>query len=61
MRRRPHPTDGRAKVVETTNKGDELARRADAILATPPPTLSALGEDELETLRELLERVKPPR
>ena len=55
-RRRPHPTDGRAKVVEATRKGKELARRADAILATPPPGLSALADAELETLRRILER-----
>src|SRR5690242_10282488 len=30
VRRRPHPTDGRAKVVEPTRKGKALARRADA-------------------------------
>jgi DNA-binding MarR family transcriptional regulator len=57
VRRRPHPTDGRAKVVEATRKGKELARRADAILATPPPRLSALGAGELETLRRILESV----
>jgi DNA-binding MarR family transcriptional regulator len=54
VRRRPHPTDGRAKVVEPTRKGKALARRADAILATPPPALSALGPDDLETLRRIL-------
>jgi DNA-binding MarR family transcriptional regulator len=54
--RRPHPTDGRAKLVEATRKGKELARRADAILATPPPGLSALDAEELETLRRLLTR-----
>jgi DNA-binding MarR family transcriptional regulator len=52
--RRPHPTDGRAKLVEATRTGKELARRADEILATPPPGLSALGPEELETLRRLL-------
>ena len=57
VRRRRHPTDGRAKVVETTRKGKDLARRADAILATPPPGLSALDPEDLETLREILERV----
>jgi DNA-binding MarR family transcriptional regulator len=57
VRRRPHPTDGRAKVVEATRKGRALARRADAILATPPPALSALGADELATLRRILGRV----
>ena len=56
-RRRPHPTDGRAKVVEATRKGKELARRADAILATPPAGLSALGPEELATLRRILDSV----
>src|SRR6476646_1182727 len=54
--RRPHPTDGRAKIVEATRKGKELARRADAILATPPPALAAASEEDLETLREILGR-----
>jgi DNA-binding MarR family transcriptional regulator len=58
VRRRPHPTDRRAKLVEATRKGKELARRADTILATPPPALSALGPDELEALRRMLERVR---
>src|SRR5262245_3880507 len=52
--RRPHPTAGRAKLVEATSKGKELARRADEILATPPPGLGALDPQELETLRRLL-------
>jgi DNA-binding MarR family transcriptional regulator len=56
VQRRPHPTDGRAKLVEATRKGKELARRADEILATPPPGLAALGEDDLDTLRRLLNR-----
>jgi DNA-binding MarR family transcriptional regulator len=57
VRRRPHPTDGRAKVVEATRKGKEMARRADAILATPPPELSTLSAEDLETLRRILKRV----
>jgi DNA-binding MarR family transcriptional regulator len=56
VRRRPHPTDGRAKLVEATRKGKALARRADAILATPPAGLGALGADDLATLRAILER-----
>ena len=55
VRRRPHPTDGRAKLVEVTRTGRALARRADAILATPPPGLSALGDDALETLRRIIQ------
>ncbi|HWI73382.1 MAG TPA: MarR family transcriptional regulator [Baekduia sp.] len=57
VRRRPHPTDRRAKLVEATPKGQELARRADVILGTPPPGLSALEGEELEVLRGILERV----
>jgi DNA-binding MarR family transcriptional regulator len=57
VRRRPHPTDGRAKLVEATRKGKNLARKADAILATPPPALSALSTDDLEALRRILEGV----
>jgi DNA-binding MarR family transcriptional regulator len=57
VRRGPHPTDRRAKVVEATRKGKEMARRADAILGTPPPGLSALSADDLQTLRRILESV----
>ncbi|WP_028063810.1 MarR family transcriptional regulator [Solirubrobacter soli] len=56
-RRKPHPTDRRAKLVEATGKGKELARQAEEILATPPAALSALDDDELETLRALLARL----
>lgn len=58
--KRPHPDDGRAKLVEATPKGRELARRADEILATPPPALSALGAADLATLRRLLAEISAP-
>jgi DNA-binding MarR family transcriptional regulator len=54
VRRRPHPTDRRAKLVEATRKGKEMARRADEILGTPPLALSALSADDLEALRRIL-------
>jgi DNA-binding MarR family transcriptional regulator len=54
--RRPHPTDRRAKLVEATRKGKALARRADEILATPPPELAELGSDDLEELHRILAR-----
>jgi DNA-binding MarR family transcriptional regulator len=57
VRRRPHPTDRRAKLVEATRKGKALARRAEDILGTPPPGLRALGAAELEDLRRMLGRV----
>ena len=56
-RRGPHPTDRRAKLVETTREGKALARRADDILATPPPALSALSADDLEALHRILTSV----
>jgi DNA-binding MarR family transcriptional regulator len=55
--RRPHPTDGRAKIVEATPEGKELARRANEILATPPEGLRALDPDDLAALRRILETV----
>ncbi len=60
VRRKPHPTDGRAKVVEATRKGKALARKADAILATPPDGLTELGADDLKTLRRILEAARRP-
>jgi DNA-binding MarR family transcriptional regulator len=60
VRRTAHPTDRRAKVVEATRKGKELARRADEIIATPPAALSALAAEELETLARILARARNP-
>ena len=56
VRRRPHPADRRAKLVEATRKGKQAARKADGILFTPPPGLAALNPGDLETLRQLLRR-----
>jgi DNA-binding MarR family transcriptional regulator len=60
-RRRPHPTDRRAKLVEATRKGKAMARQADAILGTPPPGFSALRKDDLESLRRILKGLGTPR
>src|SRR3954468_14586213 len=57
VRRRPHPSDRRAKLVAATRKGKDMPPRADAILATPPPALAALSPGDLETLRVILERL----
>jgi DNA-binding MarR family transcriptional regulator len=56
VRRRAHPTDRRAKIVEVTRKGRVLARRADTILAIPPPGLQALAAADVEQLSTILER-----
>ena len=61
VRRKAHPTDRRTRLVEATRKGKALARRADEILATPPAALSEVGRDDLETLRRILQAVRPPK
>jgi DNA-binding MarR family transcriptional regulator len=53
-RRRPHPSDRRAKLVEATRKGKAMARRANELLATPPPAFAELSQDDLEALRRIL-------
>lgn len=61
LRRRPHPSDRRAKLVEATAKGKQLARRADEILATPPAGLSDLDPEDLEQLLRILAKVRASR
>jgi DNA-binding MarR family transcriptional regulator len=53
-KRQPHPTDRRAKVVEATRKGKDVARRADEILSTPPAAVSDLDPEDIDTLRRIL-------
>jgi DNA-binding MarR family transcriptional regulator len=55
VRRRPHPSDGRAKLVEVTRKGRDMARRADKILGTPPTALASLGPADVEALVRVLQ------
>jgi DNA-binding MarR family transcriptional regulator len=61
VRRRPHATDRRAKMVEATRKGKAVARRANEILGTPPAALAALSTEDLEALRRVLARIGPTR
>lgn len=56
-KRRPHPTDRRAKMVEATRKGKDVARRADEILSTPPAAVSDLDPEEIDTLRRILSSI----
>ena len=57
VRRRPHPTDRRAKIVEATRKGRSLAQTANDILATPPSALADLDAVDLDALQRILGRV----
>lgn len=59
VRRRPHPTDRRAKMVEATRKGTSVARRANEILSTPPAALNALSPEDLKGLRRILASIAP--
>jgi DNA-binding MarR family transcriptional regulator len=61
VRRRAHPTDRRTRLVEPTRKGKNLARRANEILGTPPAAFSEVGREDLETLRRILQAVRPPK
>jgi DNA-binding MarR family transcriptional regulator len=54
VRRRAHPTDRRAKVVEATRKGKNLAERADEILSIPPPELDRLTDEDRQTVWRIL-------
>jgi DNA-binding MarR family transcriptional regulator len=56
VERRPHPTDRRAKLVVATRKGKEVARRAEAILSTPPRELTELDDADLAELVRILSR-----
>lgn len=60
VRREPHPSDRRAKLVEITRKGGDLARRANKILGTPPPGLVALEPRDAEALLRILQAVAEP-
>ena len=61
LRRTPHPTDRRAKLVEATAQGSKLAARADEILGRPPEALVELGGATLTELREALRKVREAR
>ena len=56
VRRAPHPTDRRAKVVQATRKGQALARRAEEILATPPAALRDLDAQDVAALHHILRK-----
>jgi len=58
VERQPHPRDRRAKVVVATRRGKEAARRADAILGTPPAALSVLDRTDLTDLLRILRTLR---
>jgi DNA-binding MarR family transcriptional regulator len=57
VRRMPHPTDRRAKLVELTDTGRAAAARADAILDEPPAELHGVPDADLEAVLRVLKRL----
>jgi DNA-binding MarR family transcriptional regulator len=57
VRRKPHPTDRRAKLVELTASGRAAAARAAAILDEPPAELHGVPDADLEAVLRVLERI----
>ena len=60
VRRKPHPTDRRAKLVELTSSGREAAARADAILDEPPAALHDRPDADLQAVLRVLEHLAGP-
>lgn len=57
VERRPHPDDRRRKLVTLTAAGHDAIATADDILLRPPASVSALTDDELRTLADLIRRL----
>jgi DNA-binding MarR family transcriptional regulator len=57
VRRKPHPTDRRAKLVELTASGRAAAARAAVLLDEPPPELYGVPDADLKALLRVLERI----
>lgn len=57
VERRPHPEDGRRKLVALTGDGHNAVATADAILLRTPPALAALDADAARELTRLLQRL----
>lgn len=57
VRRKPHPTDRRAKLVELTSDGRAAAARAEAILDEPPSLLHDVPAEDLAVLLRVLKHL----
>ncbi|UIJ35477.1 MarR family winged helix-turn-helix transcriptional regulator [Allobranchiibius sp. GilTou73] len=58
VERRPHPEDGRRKLVALTDAGHAAVATADAILLRTPHALADLGDDVARRLADLLQRLQ---
>lgn len=58
VRREPHPTDRRAKLVRVTAAGRRAAKKAEQVLYLPPEALLALPPEDLEALDRIVAQLK---
>lgn len=56
--RRPHPGDGRSKVVEVTDAGREWMDRVRSLPATVPPAVEALSAEDRHELSRLIAKMR---
>jgi DNA-binding MarR family transcriptional regulator len=61
VKREPHPSDRRVKVVALTPLGEKVKARALERLYEPPPWFDVLTSDEQAQLRDLLFKVRSDR
>jgi DNA-binding MarR family transcriptional regulator len=57
VRRTPHPTNRRAKLVQLTDEGLRTVHAAKAVKDTPPPSVAALSPAQLAQLGSLLDTI----
>jgi DNA-binding MarR family transcriptional regulator len=57
--REQHPSDRRVKVIALTDRGREVAKRAQLAGIEPPAAFDAHSQAEMITLRDLLRRLEP--
>jgi DNA-binding MarR family transcriptional regulator len=57
VRREPHPTDRRAKLVRVTAAGKRAAAKAEQVLYLPPEALLALPTEDLEALDRIVAKL----
>lgn len=57
VRRTPHPTNRRAKLVALTDEGVRMVRVARAVVDNPPPAVTALSTGDLAQLGLLLDTI----
>ncbi|HSY23683.1 MAG TPA: MarR family transcriptional regulator [Polyangiaceae bacterium] len=55
--RKPHPTNGRLKLVSLTPKGREVVARVKAVTEEAPPAFASLSSAELAALERVLSQM----